>query len=139
MNDDHEPHGTAGRPMLEVIRGSGLTNILVRVVRYFGGTKLGTGGLVRAYGGCASRCLDAGSTVVHSPQSEFVVETDFALGATLHQLLEAYAAVKLEEDFVGDGLRLRIALAANRAQAFDAALADASRGRARMRPVTRQS
>ncbi len=138
-NDDGEPGGSAGRPILAAIESRGLEQVMVVVTRYFGGIKLGIGGLVRAYGGCASRCLDAGSTVVHSPQSEFVVETDFALGATLHQLLEAYAAVKLEEDFVGDGLRLRIALAANRAQAFDAALADASRGRARMRPVTRQS
>lgn len=49
MSDDHEPKGTAGRPTLEVLRGSGLTNALIQTIRYFGGTKLGTGGLVRAY------------------------------------------------------------------------------------------
>lgn len=49
MSDDHEPKNTAGRPILEVLKGSGITNIAVTVVRYFGGTKLGTGGLVRAY------------------------------------------------------------------------------------------
>lgn len=49
MSDDGEPHGTAGRPMLEVVKGSGVENVLVTVVRYFGGIKLGTGGLVKAY------------------------------------------------------------------------------------------
>ncbi len=49
MSDDREPKGTAGRPVLEVVRGSGVTNLLITVVRFFGGTKLGTGGLVRAY------------------------------------------------------------------------------------------
>ena len=49
MSDNHEPKNTAGRPALEVLKGSELTNILVLIVRYFGGTKLGTGGLVKAY------------------------------------------------------------------------------------------
>lgn len=49
MSDDREPKGTAGRPVLEVVKGSGIDNLLVMVVRYFGGTKLGTGGLVKAY------------------------------------------------------------------------------------------
>lgn len=50
VHDDGEPAGTAGKPILQVIRGHGLTNLIVVVTRYFGGTKLGTGGLVRAYG-----------------------------------------------------------------------------------------
>ena len=56
-SDDHEPSGTAGRPMLEVLKGSGLTDILVTVVRWFGGTKLGTGGLVRAYSDAVKELL----------------------------------------------------------------------------------
>lgn len=58
MSDDGEPAGTAGKPILEVIRGRGLTDILVVVTRYFGGTLLGTGGLVRAYTSAASAGLD---------------------------------------------------------------------------------
>jgi len=50
LSDDHEPKNTAGRPALEILKGSGITNILVMIVRYFGGTLLGTGGLVKAYG-----------------------------------------------------------------------------------------
>lgn len=57
MSDDGEPKGTAGRPVLEILRGSGITNCLVSIVRYFGGTKLGTGGLVRAYGTVARMCI----------------------------------------------------------------------------------
>ncbi len=56
--DDGEPPGTAGTPMLEVLRGSGLTGVSAVVVRWFGGTKLGTGGLVRAYGTAVSRAVD---------------------------------------------------------------------------------
>ncbi len=57
FNDDGEPSGTAGRPILATIEGNELTNIIVLVNRWYGGIKLGTGGLVRAYGGCAGQCL----------------------------------------------------------------------------------
>lgn len=57
FNDDGEPSGTAGRPILATIEGNELSNILVLVNRWYGGIKLGTGGLVRAYGGCAGQCL----------------------------------------------------------------------------------
>lgn len=57
FSDDGEPHGTAGRPVYEVLKGSGLTDILLSVTRYFGGTKLGTGGLVSAYGQAAKDVL----------------------------------------------------------------------------------
>jgi uncharacterized YigZ family protein len=56
-SDDGEPKGTAGRPVLEVLKGSGFTNVLLTVVRYYGGTNLGTGGLVRAYSDCAKEAL----------------------------------------------------------------------------------
>lgn len=57
FNDDGEPSGTAGRPILATIEGNDLTNSIVLVNRWYGGIKLGTGGLVRAYGGCAGQCL----------------------------------------------------------------------------------
>lgn len=58
FSDDGEPNGTAGKPIMNIIEWSWLTNILVVVIRYFGGTKLGTGGLVKAYGDCAKQSLD---------------------------------------------------------------------------------
>lgn len=57
-SDDGEPSGTAGRPMLAVLKGSGLTNTIITAARWFGGTKLGTGGLVRAYSECARAALE---------------------------------------------------------------------------------
>ncbi len=73
MNDDREPRGTAGRPVLEVLKGSGITNILILVVRYFGGTKLGTGGLVKAYTLSAQKVLEV------LPVEELVEKTSFTL------------------------------------------------------------
>ncbi len=61
-SDDGEPSGTAGKPMFDVINGHSLTNTLVIVTRYFGGTKLGTGGLVRAYGDCVKAVLEKSDT-----------------------------------------------------------------------------
>src|SRR5574344_183749 len=58
MSDDGEPAGTAGRPVLEVLKGSNITNVLLTVTRYFGGTLLGTGGLVKAYGDCAKLAIE---------------------------------------------------------------------------------
>lgn len=73
MSDDGEPSGTAGAPVLDVIRGSGVFNVLVTVVRYFGGVKLGTGGLVRAYSTAAVKALD------RLPLRRFVKEISFTL------------------------------------------------------------
>ena len=63
MSDDGEPSGTAGRPVLAVVQGAGLGDLIVVVIRWFGGTKLGTGGLVRAYTKAAQQALAATSTV----------------------------------------------------------------------------
>ena len=57
FSDDGEPHGTAGQPMLEVLKGNNLKNVIAVVTRYFGGIKLGTGGLARAYSGAVTECL----------------------------------------------------------------------------------
>ena len=73
MSDDGEPHGTAGKPVLSTLQYSGLTKILVTVVRYFGGTKLGTGGLVKAYTDSAKAVID------NIPRKELVEETELTL------------------------------------------------------------
>ncbi len=76
FSDDREPSGTAGRPVLEVLKGSGITNIIVLVVRYFGGTKLGTGGLVKAYTEAAQKAVGA------LPVEELVTKISFKIDLT---------------------------------------------------------
>ena len=76
FSDDREPSGTAGRPVLEVLKGSGITNIIVLVVRYFGGTKLGTGGLVKAYTEAAQKALES------LPVEELVFKIGFKIDLT---------------------------------------------------------
>lgn len=76
-SDDGEPSGTAGRPILEVITGRGLRNVLVIVTRYFGGTLLGTGGLVRAYSAATQAGIDASQVITKEVGYRLTVDTDY--------------------------------------------------------------
>lgn len=76
-SDDGEPSGTAGRPMLEVLLGSGIRNVAAVVTRYFGGTLLGTGGLVRAYSGVLKAALEAGETRIQRFGVKLKITTDY--------------------------------------------------------------
>lgn len=76
-SDDGEPQGTAGRPMLDVLLGQELRNVLVVVTRYFGGTLLGTGGLVRAYSQAVKEGIEASEIVVKSPAFKMHIYTDY--------------------------------------------------------------
>lgn len=77
FSDDGEPHGTAGMPILDVIKGSGITNVLIVVTRYFGGILLGTGGLVRAYSTSARDALLGAQKVLMCVCSEFTINCDY--------------------------------------------------------------
>lgn len=76
-SDDGEPSGTAGRPILEVLTGQDIHDALIVVTRYFGGTLLGTGGLVRAYSRAAQAGLHASRIIVRQPGRKMVVHTDY--------------------------------------------------------------
>jgi putative IMPACT (imprinted ancient) family translation regulator len=131
-SDDGEPGGSAGRPILAAIDGQGLDRVAVRVTRWYGGTNLGVGGLVRAYGGAAAECLRTAARVPIVPMVEAELHCDFALAGPVHALLATHAAAKLAESFAADGLRLRLRLPASSLQALAERLRDLSRGAARL-------
>lgn len=94
-NDDGEPAGTAGVPMLEVLRGRDLTDVLAVVTRHFGGVKLGAGGLVRAYGAAVSAAIDAAGTVALANWQRLSVRVDYGLAGSLEGLLRLREDVRL--------------------------------------------
>ncbi|WPL80461.1 YigZ family protein [Bordetella hinzii] len=105
-NDDGEPGGTAGRPILQAIDGQGLDRVAVLVVRWFGGIKLGAGGLVRAYGGCAANCLRAGQYLDIIPTLRVSCRCGFAEQPLLRARLAPAGAQILEEQFDASGVTL---------------------------------
>jgi uncharacterized YigZ family protein len=131
-SDDGEPAGTAGRPILAAIDGQGFDRVMVVVTRWFGGVKLGAGGMVRAYGGAAAECLRT------APRRPLVVLREVELRAQfddlglVHAALATHGAAKLDERFDADGVVLRLSLPADRVQALALQLRDATRNRARI-------
>lgn len=129
MSDAGEPHGTAGRPMLDVLLHSGIGEIAAVVTRYFGGTKLGTGGLVRAYGGAVQHALRALPTSLKVDRITLVVEAGYPEVARLRRLLEQVGGEVLEETFAAS-VRYRAAVPVSALARFESGVADISAGRA---------
>ena len=101
-NDDGEPSGTAGRPMLAVLEGSGLGDVVVVVTRYFGGTKLGTGGLVRAYGDAVKAVLEKLPLAEKVPTYTVMLAVPYNLFEQIKLLIEAHSGLVLDEEFAAD-------------------------------------
>jgi len=135
FNDDGEPASTAGKPILAAIEGKGLDHVMVVVTRYFGGIKLGAGGLVRAYSGAAARCIDEAGSVEIEPELECTIEAGFNWTGQIYAALEANRATRLEEQFVDGGIRVRVRVAAAVFEGLRSALRDATRGEARVRKL----
>ena len=99
FSDDGEPHGTAGMPILEVIKGSGITNVLIVVTRYFGGILLGTGGLVRAYSTSARDALLGAQKVLMCLCREFQINCDYGSFDRLSRLIDDCGGMVKGTDF----------------------------------------
>lgn len=91
-SDGGEPSGSAGKPMLSVLQGQGLENVCVVVTRYFGGTELGVGGLVRAYSQATKDVLDSATIVEKRPQTRFSAVVDYDDSGTVRGILESDGA-----------------------------------------------
>lgn len=128
FNDDGEPGGTAGAPILRAIEGQGLQHVMVVVVRYFGGVKLGTGGLVRAYGGAAAEVLRTAQLLTVRPRLSLRVSVGFAEQGALYHLLDSWDILRGPEEYTAQGLTLPLQVYPEDEAAFITALEDATRG-----------
>jgi uncharacterized YigZ family protein len=131
MSDDGEPSGTAGRPALAVLRGSGLGDVALVVTRYFGGTLLGTGGLVHAYGDAAKAVLAVLPREEKVERQMLVATLPYAAYDIVRRLVATHAGSVLDETFAAD-VSLRIRLPAAQVAAFEAALGEATAGQGRI-------
>lgn len=117
-NDDGEPSGTAGAPMLEVLNGRGLRDVVAVVTRWFGGTLLGTGGLIRAYGDAVQAALDTATTVRREERELWSVEIRHEHGPRVENALRGHAAVEVTDAAWG-ATTLTLGLAVDPAAALD--------------------
>ena len=126
-HDDGEPSGTAGRPMLAVLEGSGLGDVVVVVTRYFGGTKLGTGGLVRAYGDAVKEVLAALPRAEKVATVTIMAEVPYPLLERTRLLIESHDGLLLEEVFAAE-ITLTARFRTEEYPAFAAELREISHG-----------
>ena len=128
-SDDGEPSGTAGRPMLEVLDGAGLTDVAVVVTRYFGGTLLGTGGLVRAYGGAVQAGLQNAEIVEKRLCACLKITTDYN-GVGKLQYLFGQRQLQILDSTYEQDVTFLVAVPPEEVSAVSAAAADATAGKA---------
>ncbi|MBS3796986.1 MULTISPECIES: YigZ family protein [unclassified Pseudoalteromonas] len=116
FSDDGEPNGTAGKPMLNVLQGSGLGEICAVTTRYFGGIKLGTGGLVRAYGGTLNNALAQLQTQIKVPSVVLTGDSDYALQGQIEQCLNSqYQVLAMDKEY-GSHISWQIRIDARQAE-----------------------
>ncbi|MGH8384331.1 MAG: IMPACT family protein [Pseudomonas sp.] len=127
--DDGEPGGTAGRPILAAIDAQDCDQVVVLVIRWYGGIQLGTGGLARAYGGGANKCLQA------VPKVELISRVPLRCACAFSELVLVKLRVAeigglvVHEDFTANGVELQLAVGSQHVEALQSQLADLSRGR----------
>ncbi len=134
MSDDGEPGGTAGRPALAVLRGSGLGDTSVVITRYFGGTLLGTGGLVRAYGDAVKAVLAELPRTEKVERRKLLLSVPYALYEPVRLLADAHGAT-IEEQSFGVDVTLHLQIDADREAAFAAELTEQTHARVALRIV----
>lgn len=132
MSDDGEPHGTAGRPMLTTLLHSGVGEVAAVCVRWYGGTKLGTGGLSRAYSGGVKAALEHLDVEARVDRARIEIVVGYPHVDGLQRLLDEMDGLQVDERYGGE-VRYLVDLPEVRLAAFERALADLTQGRGRTR------
>ena len=132
-SDDGEPGGTAGRPILAAIEAQDCDQVAVLVIRWYGGIQLGTGGLARAYGGSANKCLQG------APKVELISRVPVSCACAFGELalvklrVAELGGLVVEETFTANGVELQLAMGDGQISTLQTQLADLSRGRILLR------
>ena len=131
MSDDGEPSGTAGMPMLKVLEYSGYGDIVVAIVRYFGGTKLGTGGLQRAYSDAVSLVLTDLPIKLKVARTSLQITYDYSYDGSISRLLTRYDVEGVESNYA-QRITLSFALASSELNTFKTEITDITAGNVEM-------
>ncbi|MDI1224621.1 MULTISPECIES: IMPACT family protein [Acinetobacter] len=132
FNDDGEPSGTAGRPILATIEGNDLTNAIVLVNRWYGGIKLGTGGLVRAYGGCAGQCLLLAEKIELIEKKKIYFQCQFSEWSIFQYELNAQS-IEYTEQYTAVGVEVEALLQIHQIDPLKLKIQDVTRGREQLK------
>lgn len=137
FNDDGEPSGTAGRPILATIEGNDLTNTIVLVNRWYGGIKLGTGGLVRAYGGCAGQCLLLAEKIEQIEKKAVYFQCQFNEWAIFQYELNSQH-IEYTEQYTAEGVAVEAMLQIHQIDPLKLKIQDVTRGREQLKVLEEQ-
>ena len=128
FTDDHEPQGTAGMPVLDIIRKNGCTDVVIVVTRYFGGTLLGTGGLVRAYTAAALGALENGEIIRYDIYTEAELSVSYSDYGKITSVLDSLG-FRTEESLYDVGITVRGRIISSSFDELSSALTEATAGR----------
>ena len=129
FSDDGEPQGTAGLPMLETIKAKGLKQVAVVVTRYFGGVKLGTGGLARAYADCVKKAIEKAGVKNVVWSTTFKTETAYALYPKIVKIIESCNGAVLNLEYLSAGVEITFCAPTENASALADKIVDYSQGK----------
>jgi len=118
LSDDGEPKGSSAQPALNVLRGENMINVAVLIVRYFGGIKLGIGGLVRAYGNVVKEVIANSNTIIYEKMLRYDFKTTYSDIQKIEYLLDKYKIKDIKREFLNDGVEWNISTTQNRLDQF---------------------
>lgn len=129
FNDDGEPSGTAGQPIFQSLQGANLEEVCIVVTRYYGGTKLGAGGLARAYGGGAAAVLKEAETFLVKPQVTILIDAPFSEQNTLFHFLQSHPEITTSMDYTATGIQVEATFYLSEKDKIVESLTNSLRGR----------